>query len=242
MPTKTDSTQTSIGVYRSASEVAAALAKKYDGTLKTVKGSGNKDFEYIPWNDSLRKLTEVFGPFGWDTRITHSEAHPAEGVYVAVVEVTARVIDDATGAIVTLTRAGQGRSIARPSKFEREQGMTVAVDLGTHKTAAAGAASDALSRAVKQLGDAFGLFLYEKDEDEGGEQQTYGNSPRRSSSGPSEGTKRGGATPNQRTWLLKNGFSNDDVDGMTFEQASANLDRIFGKSNNTKQQVVSDQR
>ena len=220
-----------MSVYRPAKEIAADLAKKYDGPTKQVRGSGNQMYTYIPWNVTLRKLEEVFGPFGYDIRIVSSESHPKEGVYVSVVEVTGRGVDE-NGQVVSLTRTGQGRSVAQPSKWEREEkGYEVSRNLSIHKTAAAGAASDALSRAAKQLGDGFGLFLYDKDDD--AEQDEDERPARRSSYGggksSSSGAKRGGPTDNQRKWLRKNGFDDDEIDDMSFEQASSELDRIFNK-------------
>lgn len=209
-------------VYKSVAEVTAALETAYSGPLKKVRGSGNQMYDYIPWNVTLRELTRVFGPFGFDIRVTHSESHPAQGVYTAVVEITARAIDE-DGMVISLTRAGQGRSVAQPNKYEREQGLTVATNLATHKTAAAGAASDALSRAAKQLGDAFGLFLYDHEDEEG----TSDAAPAATTS--TFTPRSGGANENQHKWLSKNGFSDAQIAAMSYEEAKAELDRIFPK-------------
>lgn len=207
-----------MSVYKSVAEVVSALETTYSGPLKEAPGSGGKKYQYIPWNVTLRELVRVFGPFGFDTRIVHSEGHPAEGVYISVVEITARAVDE-DGTVVNMTRTGQGRSVAQPNKNEREAGYTVAQSLQTHKTTAAAAASDAFSRAAKQMGDAFGLFLYDHEDDD-----TDGEST-------STFTQRsGGVNANQHKWLVKNGFSDAQIAAMSYEDAKAELDRIFPKN------------
>lgn len=223
-------------VYKSASEAAALLKERYDGPMKGVQGRGGKTYDYIPWNESARQLDKVFGIFGWDSKVTALSAHPAEGVYTAAVEVTARVLDDETGNVITITRSAVGRGTAQPSKDEREKlGLTISQDLGTHDTAAATAGSDAFSRACKLLGDAFGLFLYDKPETASytrAAAQSAGSrtqAPRQAPAGQA-GTGQGPRpSVKQMTVLNERGYTTEQVEGMDFRDWKGVLDAIFGK-------------
>ena len=203
--------------YRKVSEVVAALVQRYDGPTKELDG-----FTYIPWQESAKKLDEVFGPFGYDILPHSSEAHPREGIYTASVIVVGRATDDETGEVVTLQRAGFGRATAQASKKEREEeGLTVTKSLKAHDTAAAAAASDALSRGAKLLGDAFGRFLYdEKTSNGSGASSSYSTGASRTRSD----SARRGPSAGQSSWLKKLGFTQDEIDGMEFKAWRGVLD------------------
>jgi len=151
MPTKVP-TET-LSSYKLVSEIVAALNQRIDDAdLQQVPGSGGKMFSYVPWDTSLRLLTEIFGVFGWSERIIDRHSDTERGIYSVAVEITAFAIDDSTGTVVSFTRPGVGRSVATSTRDGSLQ----------HDTAIAAAESDALSRAAKKFGPALGSILYDK--------------------------------------------------------------------------------
>lgn len=129
-------------------DVLLALSRKYDGPTKEIRG-----FTYIPWNDTAKAAIEVFGPLGWSNEIITLKED--EGGYSCIMRVTVQVYDPARQEVIRVTRDGVGYGEIQKTRDGRE----------LRDTAIKAAASDALSRAFKLLGDAFGLFLYEKEED-----------------------------------------------------------------------------
>lgn len=211
-------------MYKTVSEVLAALSQEPNPAIVETNYDGKK---YISWDNSVRELDRIFGPFGWSERAIAMEAHPAEGIYTAAVEVSVTVKADKGDATFTITRAGYGRSTAQASKDERAQGLTVAQNLQTHDTAASAAGSDALSKAVKKLGQAFGLGFY----GEAKRERAAGNgAPQRSS------YSGGGSRPPseaQMRFLSSLGYTADDVDGMPFGTWKAILDNKTQKPGTT---------
>jgi hypothetical protein len=150
-----------IGINR-IEDVVAALKVRYDGPTKTVE-----DYTYIPWEQSVYQLDRVFGAFGWSLEPAAQFNDPASGIYTRTVTLTVSAVHPQLG-IVSATRTGEGRAVARASRDELENRRSinpadtrqVSDNLKIHDTAIAAAASDALSRAAKLCGDALGLFLY----------------------------------------------------------------------------------
>lgn len=151
--------------YRTVAEIVAALHVRIrDDKLKSVKKGGGNLFAYVSWETTAEELDRIYGEFGWSTEPLSYSGDSQSGVYLAALKLTVTAIDDATGMIVTKSAAGFGRGVAEPSGDDREKGLTVASKLQLHDTAASAAGSDAFSKAAKLLGDAFGRFLYKKEE------------------------------------------------------------------------------
>jgi len=209
-------------IYKSASEAAALLHERYSGPMKAVRKAGGQVYDYIPWNESARQLDKVFGIFGWDSQVVALEAHPTQGIYTAAVAITARVLDDETGNIISITRSAVGRGSASPTREERDRGIEVAENLGAHDTAAAAAGSDAFSRAAKLLGDAFGLFLYDKEETTASAGYTPAQRPATTTA-----TTNRGPSPKQMAVLIERGYTEAQIAGLSFPQWKGVLDAIF---------------
>ncbi len=208
-------------MYREINEVLTLLSTRIkDEELSWVRGSGGNDYAYVPWEKSVRILTDIFGPFGWKMEIIDRQSDTTNGIYSATVRVTVYAITS-TGIIET-SRDGVG------------VGIRIGDNVQANDTAIKAAASDALSRAVKLLGDAFGMFLYDRGDPARvrqassngtiAAQATTNGTPQRTNNGPSEA---------QRTHLLKNGVGAAQVDTLSGKEASDVLSLIWGK-NGTK--------
>lgn len=169
--------------YRKVSEVVDILGDRARAEVlikKVSKGANKKDLDYIPWNETAGLLNDIFGPFGWDDRKVGSESDMQRGIYIVDLELTVKAIDDETGVLVEKRLSGRGMGAVPASQIENAD---------AHDTAGKGAASDALSRAAKKLGEAFGIFLYDRgDPARGG-----------SSNGASTTTQGAAATQETRT-------------------------------------------
>lgn len=201
-------------MYKTVAEVAAALNQAPNQAIVYENYDGKK---YISWDDSVRELNRIFGPFGWSTRAVSQSGHPAEGVYLAAIEVSVTVTDEETDEHITVTRAGFGRAVAQPTQSERNDGLTVSTNLITHDTAASAAGSDALSKATKLLGAAFGLDFY------GEAKRARANGQQPQAPRAQGGTQRPPSAAQMR-FLASLGYEDADVAGMDFATWKAVLD------------------
>lgn len=206
-------------MYRLASEVEKALDDRTyaEGVMASVSKGGKGTFSYIPWNETAKLLTRIFGPFGWNARITHTANDFERGIYRTDLELTV-IVEDENGVSRAKTLPGTG------------VGIVIGASADAHDTAIKGSRSDALSVAAKSLGNAFGLYLYDRGD------------PARSSAASSQQTSSASATarsssadlgsrPSEKQMgvLLKAGYSQQQVDTMHFKVWKACIDAIFGK-------------
>jgi hypothetical protein len=184
-----------MSVLKKVSEIEVLL--RDSSTAKTLlakvdKGSKGK-FDYIPWNETARLLTTIFGTFGWSAGIVDRESHvDANGatVYTVGLDLAVRAQDDESRDIREKHLPGVGVGIAAPNKA----GVVTA---DAHDTAAKGARSDALSVAAKSLGDAFGLFLYDKGDPA---RSTSTDAATTTTQVAQESTQADGAAPSKPDW------------------------------------------
>lgn len=198
-------------------DILAKLQQPYSGPTKELKGRGGKMYTYIPWQETARALDEVFGPDGWSEDVASTNFDTQRGVYSVTTKLSVRIGD------TWVTRTGTGVGVV---------GNDYINDTGAHDTPIKTAASDALSRAAKKLGARFGLFLYDKGDNTGSEDEA----PRRTSRTPASAgnagdAKPGGPTAKQRVWLKEAGYSPEELDAMTFEEAKDNLSAYFDRKN-----------
>lgn len=193
-----------VSMYKTQAEVEAALAETYSGPIFQREGAGGRTFDYIPWTETVRLLNTVFGPFGWTT--SQPIVSYNEGVYTVTLALTVTVTE-AEGDYNTITKTvpGVGQAVSRGANDDN---------------AAKSALSDAISRAAKLLGDAFGFGLYEKKPGQG----------QRSSTSTTPQVTHGdlGFRPSakQEAMLRKN---NIPFETMTGPEWKAALDEVFAK-------------
>src|SRR5258706_12439935 len=185
---------------------------------------GNKGaYSYVPWNETVGLLTRVFGPFGWSAEITASYSDTERGIYRTDLKLTVRVLDDETGEVLEVSRPGTGANQANPL---------------SHEDSIKGSRSDAISVAAKSLGDAFGLFLYDKGDP--ARTSTANNASRgaatarkpagtatagtRKAAGSSTGN---GPSEKQMNVFLDNGYEEEEIGRMGFRGWKTILDAIF---------------
>lgn len=189
-------------MYRPLSEVLAKLQERIgDDKLKKVEKVKGQTFTYIAWNDAARQLDDIFGPFGWAEEVVKTDFDSTNGVYA----VTRQLVGYAMAGeeVVSIRRQAIGRAVAQPS---REGGLTPQ----SHDIAIAAADSDSFSRASKKLGDAFGLFLYDKEDPA----HQASSAPQRSydaSAAPRSSSPHFALSEKQVFALGKKGYSNDDM-------------------------------
>lgn len=202
--------------FKKVSEIEKALADRaYAEAILSKVDKGNKGaFSYVPWNESVALLTTIFGVFGWSAKIVGSHSDTERGVYRTDLVLTVRAIDDETGVLVEKSVPGTGGSQAGPL---------------SHEDSMKASRSDALSVACKSLGDAFGLFLYDKgDPARGGtapapRPDTQERKPAASNSGV------GYASEKQLPILRKHGWSDEAIRALDKIQLRAVMDGLFGK-------------
>jgi hypothetical protein len=183
--TEAPTTPPTIGAYRSAAEVAAALAKEIDpADILEREGQGGKMFGYVAWDRSRDLLDTIFGPLGWSVEEVSYSADFQQGIYQSTIRITGYMVDDNTGTIISISRTGTGRAVAE----QRKNGTL------NHDTAIPAAASDAFSRAAKMFGPALGSKLYDKTDPARTQPSTTNYTPRQSSA-PRQSTGDGNLGP-----------------------------------------------
>lgn len=204
---------------KALSEVMAKLAERYDGPISQREGAGGRSFSYIPWTETVRRLNEVFGIFGWST--TTPVVMLADGVYTVSLALVARVLDDETGSVIEKTVAGVGSAVSRGANDDN---------------ASKSALSDAISRAAKLLGDQFGFFLYEEKGAAPAAKAAYSanSNAARSSEAPRQAAA-GDRRPSEKQMKIltgdKLGFTAAEVAEMDFKTWKGHLDAFFAEMN-----------
>lgn len=141
-------------MYRTIADIEKALLdrSRAEKVMARVSKGGKGTFSYVPWNESARLLNDIFGVFGWSTNRTGGVDDVERGLYIYDGVLTVRA-EGEEGEVYHKFVAGRGVGVVAASQRE---------NMEAHDTAAKGARSDFLSVACKCLGDAFGLFLYDK--------------------------------------------------------------------------------
>jgi hypothetical protein len=203
---------------KTVKELQAALAKEYAGPTFEKEGR-----TYIPWNEAVKVANEVFGLDGYDIE-TREVRREGEG-FMAVVRVTAYPTDGRP-----VSRDGVGYNDLLQTKAGKEL-----TDMSIK-----GAASDALNRAFKLFGPAFGLSLYDKEPNgTSAAKSSNSNGASRSSSSNGGGSSKWADKPatealsEKQLWVLVNklGVSDEELEGMTAGEAKAILDKGMGGGN-----------
>jgi recombination DNA repair RAD52 pathway protein len=109
--------------------------------------------DYVEWHEATRIANRVFGPLGWSLTTTMTPTYMnagdwGEGFYCTR-KITVRYRCSEDSLVYTIERDGEGWIKLQAI------GKSDAIDM-----AFKGAASDAISKATKTFGDAFGLNLY----------------------------------------------------------------------------------
>ena len=137
-------------------QVTDRLAKPLLQALVAEINAGRRgDHDYIPIHVAITQANRIFGHGNWSTEIIkHEPMRNAAGEfigYVCIARVKIPKLDvqyEGIGVQPLSTRQGKIEDTA-----------------GSHDTAAKGAESDAIKRALRYLGDTFGNSLYEKEDE-----------------------------------------------------------------------------
>ena len=137
-------------------QVTQLLSKQIMPSLVAqVKIENRSAQDYIPIHVAITQANRIFGHGRWTTEIIkHQPVCNAKGItigYSCIARVSIPVLDthyDGYGFQAMTTVRGEIKD-----------------DAGSHDTAAKGAESDAIKRALRYLGDTFGNSLYEKGEE-----------------------------------------------------------------------------
>jgi len=227
-------------MYKTIAEVETALQDRTyaDSVLSRVDKGNRGKFTYIPWNESARLLNQIFGVMGWSTEKISSVDDLARGIFIYDLALSVSVIGD-HGEMARKTVTGRGFGAVSAKAMERG-------DVDAMDTASKGARSDALSVACKLLGEAFGIFLYDKGdpahsesyvaqhadtttamESRNEEQHTTTASVQKSA--PVAG-KVGNASEKQANVLRKHGWSDAQIQGMDYASVKDVMDSIMNPS------------
>ena len=227
-----------MSVLKTVEEIETALRDRAraDEVLSRVDKGNRGKFTYIPWNETARMMNEVFGVFGWSTYKVSSVDDVERGVYIY------------DGSLIVRAMAGDeviekqltGRGVGIVSKGSLEKG-----DREAHDTAAKGARSDFLSVAAKCLGEAFGIFLYDKGDPAHTEGYVAAHAgaavqiatthetstaPQVSKPAPTADGKIGLASEKQAAVMRKNGWNDAQIAELDYATLKAVMDGCFGKS------------
>lgn len=139
-----------------ATRLTVAQRQRLLRPLKRTRVKYRGKFAYIPHNDSRAELIKTFGLCGYDLETVdlRQVVHRQEGnrvtcVWAATVRLTVKDTDGRPLAV--LSASGAGSSVNQPINTEGD-----AVD-----NAIKGAESEAFKRCVINLGDQYGLSLYD---------------------------------------------------------------------------------
>lgn len=197
-------------MYRSIDEVEKALAdRSYAESVMSAVSKGSKGkFNYVPWNETAKLLTRIFGSFGWSARIVGSHSDTERGIYRTDLELDVYAMSE-HGQVMKKTLPGTGGCVASPL---------------SHDDAMKSSRSDALSVAAKSLGDAFGLYLYDKGDPARTEPVTNNQSRTAAPAPKATGDLGPRPTAGQLKFGASLGWSEDDFNAMAFKEWKAILD------------------
>lgn len=201
-------------MYKSIEAVTEALNTPLDPSLlRQVRGSGNREYSYVPWNVTAKLLTSIFGAEGWSEQVTNQVFDVERGIYTVTRTIIGYAMHDQQ--VVTIVRAGVGVGIVNGEHNT------------AHDTAIKAADSDSFSRAAKKFGPALGLNLYDKDD------PTNQSATRI----PVQGAVTTGRPPSaaQMRFLASLGYTDADVAAMEFSTWKAILDNKTQKPGTTPQ-------
>lgn len=158
----TQGTALSVGRSEFLPALVEALRQPLDpNRVRTRQGRGSGKFEYLAGHDVKRRANELFGFGQWGSRI------------VELVELAAVEVESDKGkagwhvgyrCIVEVWIAGMPGTISDVG-FGDAVEYTPSARVTANELAVKEAATDALKRALTQLGDQFGLILYAKDDE-----------------------------------------------------------------------------
>ncbi|MDE2104622.1 MAG: hypothetical protein KGL39_45725, partial [Patescibacteria group bacterium] len=65
-----------MSVLKTVGEIEAALRnrERVEAVMAEVDKGRKGKFTYVPWNETAKLLTEIFGTFGWSAKITSSHS------------------------------------------------------------------------------------------------------------------------------------------------------------------------
>jgi hypothetical protein len=244
---------------RTVGEIEAALRDRTAVTevLSQVDKGKKGTFTYVPWNETAKLLTQIFGTFGWSAKIIASHSDVERGIYVVDLDLEVRGIDDESGAYFEKHLPGRGMGIVSASELEKGS-------RDAHDTAGKAARSDALSVAAKSLGDAFGLFLYDKGDPARTASSTSSNGEQRTTQATTPATDTrapAGTQPTKPSWyggigkdgkprigyastaqagvLRKNGWNDSQIQALTdYDEFKRTVDSQFGDEKITPPKTV----
>lgn len=218
---------------KTIAEIQQGLQAMYDGPIFE-----KNNFPYIPWNEAAKIANDVFGIDGYDVDVLETRPIGSAG-YSATVKVTVYPTDSRS-----FYRVGIGFN-----ELTGDNGRA-------HDTAVKGAASDALNRALKLFGTAFGLNLYDKSETPTGTWKNHnkpaptGNAAAgaqktvtvpntegtslvglldRKGQQPAKDGYIGNVSPKQAENAQKQGWSADALERLTRDEVRVVMDGVFGK-------------
>ena len=141
-------------------QIESALAKKLDPLR--VKEHPYSGYDYLTSWDVIKTANEIFGYFGWSSELIDmrmvsedfiEDKDKYEVSYLATVKVTLRYMGE-NGAVVSTSHMGSGHDAGTRKKKSEAHGMAIK-----------NAESDAEKRALRKLGNQFGLPLYDKEKE-----------------------------------------------------------------------------
>lgn len=224
--TVTDVPTTATTTGKTLAQIEAALAQSYSGTLKELEG-----YSYIPWNDATDAANAIFGAGGYDVEIikTWREDTPTDELssfpqgYAAIVRVTVHPSD-----ADSFYRDGLGFSelVFTKARSYTDRSTGQMVDVAPRPlidSAIKGVVSRALVRALALFGDAFGLFLYDKEDT----QASTGAAPRSTTTGGDTRT----LSEKQVAFVLQKcgrlGLTQEKVNTIPYTTAKKLIDALF---------------
>lgn len=201
---------------KTVEEIEKLLSERYDGP--TLEKNG---FTYIPWHAAAKVANRIFGIDGYDV-VVHEVRREGAG-FMACVVVNVSPSDGPS-----FSREGVGYN----ELSTRRDGAEM-VD-----TAIKGAVSDALNRALKLFGDAFGLYLYDKDDDAHTAAPKQAYAPRQTTDTVTVNNGGGKEFPpsaGQLKFLHSLGYDDSDIAGMSYKVWKPILDNKTRKDTNAIQ-------
>lgn len=161
---------------RKWSDIREDLAQLLDvSRVKSRKVGGNTTIPYLEGEDVIRTANEIFGVDGWsgapDGPVQRFQVNERSYLYSVPYLVEFYGLDE-DGNIRTTYHGDIGKNTASSDNTNH------------HEMAISGCATDALKRAMRHLGDQFGLALYDKESD------TFQEAMRVAKGGPAKKTTK----------------------------------------------------
>jgi hypothetical protein len=149
---------------RNWTEINERLSEDLDRSIVQTRVQGNTTIPYLTGESVIRLLNDVFEPDGWSSDIQEPQRIPLVANQVLYYTKATIILYgyDNNGRVAEVIKTDLGKNLVNLTDTE-DRTFVIGQN---NEMSAAGAVTDGLKRCARQLGNVFGLSLYDKSSED----------------------------------------------------------------------------